>query len=100
MSRIINRSRTLLILMLCILSISASNAEDSPSDFGFSALVGWAWRDINGTMFSYSPPLNGAATADSLGLGSSSQPDAANHLFDGHVITDVEVWFSRIDLSK
>lgn len=77
MGRIINRSLTLLILTLCILSISASNAEDSPSDFGFSALVRWAWRDINGTMFSYSPPLNGAATADSLGLGRSSQPDAA-----------------------
>jgi hypothetical protein len=28
-------------------------------------------------MFSFSPPLGGAATADSLGLGSSSEPDAA-----------------------
>ena len=40
-------------------------------------MLGWAWRDIDGTMFSYSPPLGGAATADSLGLGTSSEPDAA-----------------------
>jgi hypothetical protein len=51
--------------------------ENEPSDWGFSVLLGWAWRDIDGTMFSYSPPLNGAATADSLGLGSSSEADAA-----------------------
>ena len=64
-------------LVLYVICISAAHAQDTSSDWGFNAMLGWAWRDINGTMFSYSPPLSGAATAESLGLGTSSEPDAA-----------------------
>jgi len=64
-------------LVLYVVSTFSAHAQDSSSDWGFNAMLGWAWRDIEGTMFSYSPPLNGAATADSLGLGTSSEPDAA-----------------------
>ena len=74
------RIKRLLILpafLMYLLNIAAVDAADTVSDWGFSATVGWAWRDISGTMFSYSPPLNGAATAESLGLGSSSEADAA-----------------------
>lgn len=69
--------KSLQLLALCIISAPLAVAEVASSDWGFSAIVGWAWRDINGTMFSFSPPLSGAATADSLRLGSSSEPDAA-----------------------
>lgn len=65
------------MLAVCIAGVSAANAEAASSDWDFSAIVGWAWRDIDGTLFSLSPPLSGAATADSLGLGNSSEPDAA-----------------------
>ena len=77
MSAYIYRLRTFTLIVLYICSIPAAIAETAASDWGFNAIVGWAWRDINGTMFSYSPPLTGAATADSLGLDSSSEPDAA-----------------------
>lgn len=72
-----NRLKVMQTLTLCFSSITISIADDVSTDWGFNAMLGWAWRDINGTMFSYSPPLSGAATADSLGLGSSSEPDAA-----------------------
>ena len=65
------------MLTVCVVSASPTIADAASSDWDFSAIVGWAWRDISGTMFSFSPPLSGAATADSLGLGSSSEPDAA-----------------------
>jgi len=52
-------------------------AEEPQSDWSFNALVGWSWRDIDGTMFSYTPPLAGGATTDSLGLGTSSEPQAS-----------------------
>ena len=74
---IINRLAVFSMLLPSVVFTSIAQAQDSSSDWGFNALVGWAWRDINGTMFSYSPPLNGAATADSLGLGTSSEPEAA-----------------------
>jgi len=64
------------MLVLYIISMPVAIAEAVSSDWGFSAIVGWAWRDINGTMFSFTPPLSGAATADSLGLDSSSEPQA------------------------
>jgi hypothetical protein len=69
--------KALQLLALCIISVRPAAAGVATSDWNFSAVVGWAWRDIDGTMFSFSPPLSGAATADSLGLGSSSEPDAA-----------------------
>jgi len=51
-------------------------AEKPESDWGFSASVGWSWRQIDGTLFSVVPPLTGLATADSLGLSSSSEAQA------------------------
>jgi hypothetical protein len=51
-------------------------AQEPESDWSFSASVGWSWREIDGTMFSVSPPLTGLATTDSLGLGSSSDAQA------------------------
>ena len=83
--RLMNKDRNKGINCLVVFSMlfpsvvftSIAHAQDSSSDWGFNASVGWAWRDISGTMFSYSPPLNGAATADSLGLGTSSEADAA-----------------------
>lgn len=64
------------MLVLYIISMPVAIAEAVSSDWGFSAIVGRAWRDINGTMFSFTPPLSGAATAGSLGLDSSSEPQA------------------------
>jgi hypothetical protein len=52
-------------------------AQESESDWGFSASVGWSWREIDGTLFSVKPPLTGLATTDSLGLGSSSEAEAS-----------------------
>lgn len=52
-------------------------AQESESDWGISAPVGWSWREIDGTLFSIKPPLTGLATADSLGLGSSSKAEAS-----------------------
>ena len=63
--------------VLYITSMPVAAAEASTSDWDFSVAHGWAWRDIDGTMFSFSPPLSGAATADSLGLDTSSEPNAA-----------------------
>jgi hypothetical protein len=51
-------------------------AQEEQSDWGFSASVGWSWRQIDGTLFSAKPPFTGLATADSLGLGSSSEGQA------------------------
>ena len=51
-------------------------AQEPVPDWGFSASVGWSWRQIDGTMFSLAPPLTGLATTDSLGLGSSSDAQA------------------------
>lgn len=70
-------SRAVLLLLVYIVSVPVTIADNTSSDWNFSALVGWAWRDIDGTLFSFSPPFSGAATADSLGLGTSSEPDAA-----------------------
>jgi hypothetical protein len=68
--------KALQLLTLCIVSAPLAVAEVASSDWGFSAIVGWSWRDINGTMFSFTPPLSGAASADSLGLDYSSEPQA------------------------
>ena len=65
------------LLVLCMLCTSVTVVEADSSDWDFSAVLGWSWREINGTMFSFSPPLSGRATADSLGLGSSSEPQAS-----------------------
>lgn len=51
-------------------------AQEAEPDWGFNASVGWSWRQIDGTLFSVKPPLTGAATADSLGLGTSSEAEA------------------------
>ena len=67
----------LLLLILSAPGSGAKSADEASSDWGFDAFVGWSWRDIDGTMFSINPPLAGAGTADSLGLGSSSEPQAA-----------------------
>jgi len=66
----------LLFLLLSESGSGATAAEGASPDWGFNALVGWSWRDIDGTVFSVNPPLAGAGTADSLGLGSSSEPQA------------------------
>jgi hypothetical protein len=66
-------------LLLVLASFVASPpvfAQESSSDWTFNASVGWAWRDIDGTLFGIKPPLTGFATADSLGLGSSSEAQA------------------------
>ena len=65
------------IVALCLICTTTARAGEATSDWGFNAMLGWAKRDIDGTMFSYSPPLSGAATTDTLGLGSSSEPEAA-----------------------
>jgi len=51
-------------------------AQEPVADWGFSASVGWSWRQIDGDLFSFAPPLAGRATTDSLGLGSSSEAQA------------------------
>jgi hypothetical protein len=35
------------MLVLSIISMPVAIAEAISSDWGFSAIVGWAWRDIN-----------------------------------------------------
>ena len=52
-------------------------AQEPVADWGFSASVGWSWRQIDGDLFSFAPPLAGRATTDSLGLGSSSEAEAS-----------------------
>jgi hypothetical protein len=72
-------SRFLSVLAMCIAATGPGQlafAQQPESDWSFSASVGWSWREIDGTMFSFAPPLTGLATTDSLGLGSSSEPQA------------------------
>ena len=52
-------------------------AQEPESGWVFNASVGWSWREIDGTLFSVKPPITGLATTDSLGLGSSSEAQAA-----------------------
>jgi len=72
--------RRLLIVLAVLFAGSGTGrlacAQEPVSDWGFSASVGWAWRQIDGDLFSVAPPLTGRATADSLGLGSSSEAQA------------------------
>ncbi len=49
-NRYIIRLSALLMLMLCIFIMPVVSAEDTPSDLGFSAIIGCAWRDISGTL--------------------------------------------------
>lgn len=70
------RSAIILLIAGCY-TAAALAVEEAESDWGFDLVLGWAWKDIDGTMFSANPPLSGAGTADSLGLGSSSEPQAA-----------------------
>jgi hypothetical protein len=67
----------LVTVVLMLFSVESAMAQDSEPDWSFSANIGWAWREIDGTLFDYVPPLTGAATTDSLGLGTSSEPQAS-----------------------
>ena len=67
----------LLTVALMQFSVESAMAQDSESDWSFGVDIGWAWRDIDGTIFDYTPPVAGAATTDSLGLGTSSEPQAS-----------------------
>jgi hypothetical protein len=51
-------------------------AQEEQPDWGFNASIGWSWRQIDGTLFSVRPPFTGLASADSLGLGTSSEGQA------------------------
>ena len=68
---------TLLLLIAGCYTAPALAVEKAEADWGFDVVLGWAWKDIDGTMFSINPPLAGAGTASSLGLDSSSDPQAA-----------------------
>lgn len=67
---------TPLLILSYLLTALQVQADEAVSDWAFHTVLGWAWRDIDGTLFSHEPPLTGAATTDSLGLGSSSEPTA------------------------
>ncbi len=64
------------VILLALFVAQPVFAQEEQSDWGFNASVGWSWRDIDGTLFGVKPPLTGVATADSLGLGSSSEGQA------------------------
>ena len=67
----------LLLLIAGCYTAPAIAAEQAESDWGFDLFLGYAWKNIDGTMYSINPPLAGAGTADSLGLDSGSNPQAA-----------------------
>ncbi len=71
----------LLMVLAILIAIPGTGqnafAQEAESDWGFSASVGWSWREIDGTLFTIKPPLTGLATTDSLGLGSSSEAEAS-----------------------
>ena len=76
----IKQSLTALGLVTVVLmqfSVESAMAQDAEPDWSFSVDIGWAWRDIDGTIFDYTPPVTGVATTDSLGLGTSSEPQAS-----------------------
>ena len=75
--RLFSGVSSLLLLIAGCYTAPALAVEKAESDWGFDLVLGWAWKEIDGTMYSINPPLAGAGTADSLGLESGSNPQAA-----------------------
>jgi hypothetical protein len=62
----IKQSLTALGLVTVVLmqfSVESAMAQDSEPDWSFSVDIGWAWRDIDGIIFDYTPPLVDATRA-------------------------------------
>ncbi len=68
---------TLILLIAGCYAAPAIAVEKAESDWGFDLVLGYAWKNIDGTVYSINPPLVGAGTADSMGLESGSNPQAA-----------------------
>ncbi len=68
---------SLLLLIAGCYTAPAIAVEKAESDWGFDLVLGYAWKNIDGTVYSINPPLVGAGTADSMGLESGSNPQAA-----------------------
>ena len=64
--------KRILIILLCM-ALPSLSAVAGESDWGFTGMITYGPRSIEGTIFVSQPgPIMGGATADSLGLGTSN----------------------------